>query len=201
MKDPAKAEDHRATQRGRAAASKASKALVPIAPGEGGLAYAARALPGGKKSLMELARLSTHESVKAAVAEWDAFSDRKKLGTRLEVLCEGHGIEWPDFLGEIVAAAARHNTDVSKLILAVSVPRIVQRMVKEASTRTGFKDRQMALQAARVVPAGGGGVHVNTQVAASAKSAAVATAAPEQTRGLPAFEQDVIEASSVVREG
>lgn len=193
--DPASADKHRVQERARHASRKAQMALVPVQPGEGGLAYASRALPGGKESLVELARLSPHESVKAIVTDWDAMTGRKRSATRLEVMCEAREIAPADFLGEVVKAAFEHNTDVAKMILAVNTPRLVQKSVREALTKKGFKDREMLMQASGIAPKGGG-MHITQVANAQAKATA---AAQHETKGLPAFEAEVIDASEAVR--
>lgn len=164
----------------------------------GGITYACRYLPGGKASLLELARLCPHESVKAIVADWDALAPSKRNTTRVESLCEARELDPWDFYGLVAAAAGRVHCDVAKMMLAVELPRVTARSIREANTRNGFKDREMLMQAAGIAPARGGGVHVNTNVAASAKAAAV-TVAPEQMRGLPAFEVDAMDMAEAVR--
>lgn len=197
MTDPQQAEKHRIHERGRHAARKASQALVPVQPGEGGLAYVSRALPGGRASLIELARLSPHTRVKAVVQEWDSLTATKQIRTRLEVLCEGREIPPADFLGEVVKAAFEHNIDLGKLILAINTPRIVQRSVKEALTQKGFKDRQMLMEASGIAPKGGGGIHVHAEARAGAQAAVVVV--PKSTPGLPSMEDDAILTTEAVR--
>jgi len=185
--DPEAREAHRKDERARFH-SKRALALSTQAPGEGGLAYASRALAGGRAALIELARLSGHDRVRAVVAEWDGLGINKRAHTRLEALCEACELTPAEFLGAVVEAAFAHNTDVSKLLLAVSTPRIVQKSVRHALTNAGFRDRQMLLEAAHIVPKGGG-INVSAQAVAAAKSsAATLTAAPPT--GLPRFEED-----------
>lgn len=169
------------------------QALVVSAMPGGGLAYAARALPGGRASLMELARLSESPKVKEIVAEWDKLTPTRRGKTRLEVLCDSFGLSPGEFLGAVVKAAFEHNTDISKLILAVNTPRIVQKSVQQALKQKGFKDREMLMQAAGIAPKGGG-IHVTAQAVAASKSQA-----GSQERGLPPFEQDAVLISEAVR--
>lgn len=192
--DPALAARKRATESARFASRRAAAALVP-ADKQGGLAYAARALPGGRASLMELARLSQHSAVKVIVEEWDRRSRRGRLSTSLEALCDGAGVSPGDFLGEVVKAAFDHNTDVAKLVMAVNIPRVVQNSVKAALTPKGFRDREMLMQATGIAPRGGGGIHVNTTAIAGARANAVA-----DQGGLPAFERDATLIAQAVRE-
>lgn len=191
--DPALAARKRATESARFASRRAATALVP-ADTQGGLAYAARALPGGRASLMELARLSQHPAVKATVEEWDRRSRRGRLSASLEALCDGAGISPGDFLGEVVKAAFDHNTDVAKLVMAVNIPRVVQKSVKTALTEKGFKDREMLMQATGIAPKGAG-IHVTTTAIAGARANAVA-----DQGGLPSSERDAMLISSALRE-
>lgn len=193
--DPQAREAHRESERNRFR-SRRALALTAQTPGEGGLAYASRALAGGRAALIELARLSGHEGVRAVVSEWDGLGVNRRAHTRLEALCEACEIVPAEFLGHVVEAAFAHNTDVSKLLLAVSAPRIVQKSVKHALTNAGFRDRQMLLEAAHIVPKGGG-MTVQAFAAAKANSTAVAAAPPA---GLPRFEDDARMIVDTIRE-
>jgi hypothetical protein len=172
------------------------RALTPKADyAMGGLAYASRALPGGKASLIELSRLSKHESVTAVLKVWDEWSANKRRQTALEIACEAAGVEPAEFLSRTVEAAFKHNTDISKMLAAVNMPRVVGATVKNAMKERGFKDREVLLKHSGLLPTPGG-QQINVQAIAQAKNQA-AVVVPQN--GLPSFEDAALIGMKAVR--
>src|ERR1700750_440743 len=68
------------------------------------LSLAARKV-GGKAEFINLARLSTDESVTALVRLWDRLSKSDQRYIALDNLCEACGIAAGQFYGAVVAAA------------------------------------------------------------------------------------------------
>lgn len=163
---------------------------------DGSIAYASRFLKGGKRALMELARISEREDVKGVVKHWDDLSERKRRDAKIEEICESLEVSPSDFLAEVVKAAFECNTDIGKLVAAVEHPRVVQAAIRNALKPKGTKDREMLMQASGLLPTGRGLV-VNTQAIAGAK----AEAAPSQEeKGLPSSDTMTVELSRVIRD-
>jgi len=158
------------------------------------LAYVARFLPGGKAGLVELARLSDDERVQAVVADYDSLDKCRRQNTRLEVLCEGHGIAAREFLGAVVSAAFDYSTDLSRLIAALAQPRVVTAAVRNAVRQPGFRDREMLLQSSGFAPTPKG-ISIQTTAVAGAK----ASAADEKATGLPSFAETITMAAEAAR--
>lgn len=187
-------------RRGKALTEKAraaTKALIPRAEREhGSLAYAARLLKGGKEALIDLARCSADEKVQAVVAEWDGFSSHQKRHHQLEPLCEGHSLSAGEFLGRVAQAAHDTGLDISRLIAGLEHPRVVQKSIQMAMRQNGFKDREMILKHSGFLPTPAG-PRINVNASATAQNANVIV--PEQTQGLPSFENQMVRTLNAVR--
>lgn len=157
----------------------------------GTLAYAASRLPGGKRTLMEYARLCEDEHIKVLVCHWDSLSNYDQRRASLEDLCEVCEVEPHELVGAVASAAFRWNADISTLVAAIAHPKVMEACVDRAVQANGFRDREMFFKASGILP---------TPAASRIRiwnNAAARTTTTDS--GLPTFEQDVLTFSEVIR--
>jgi hypothetical protein len=160
----------------------------------GGLAYAARYLPGGKNGLMELARGCGDEKVQSVVKAWDAMTSDGRRRTKIEDLCVKECLSPGEMLARVAQDAHDTGLDVIKLIRGVAHPRVLQASIKQALKAEGYKDRELLMKTSGFLPTPTGQTF-NVNASAKAQAAAVT----EPVKGLPSFEQDIITTAVVVR--
>lgn len=165
---------------------------LPASLKDAGLSYLALRLPGGKASLVELARLSVDDRVKAFVDAWDMLAGGDQDSCLLENVCAAVNIGPAEFVGEICRSAYRWNMDLSTLLAMMSQPAIVDKMTEFALEPAGHKDREMLLKSSGFLPLPKGS---RTTIHVSAQAAAVAAT----ENGLPSFEDDVTQNVRVIR--
>ena len=109
--------------------------------------------------------------------------DRDKLIP--EELCKKADIAPARLLGVLAKAAFQRNIDLSKMLMAMHSPAVINATAEYALAENGHQDRRMLLQAAGVVPAGGkGGVNVNVNNVNAQMGG--------DDSGLPSFAEDCI---------
>jgi hypothetical protein len=160
----------------------------------GGLAYAARYLPGGKNGLMELARGCGDDKVQSVVKAWDTLTSGGRRRTKLEDLCVKECLSPGEMLARVAQDAHDTGLDVSKLIRGVAHPRVLQASIKQALKAEGHRDREMLFKSSGFLPTPTGPTF-NNNVSAKAQAAAVT----EPVKGLPSFEQDIMTSAITVR--
>jgi hypothetical protein len=176
-------------------ARKVTKALVKRASNEpGGLAFASRMLPGGKKALVELARSSSDPKVQEVVKAWDAMTPKCRSARRIEDLCTQACISPGEFLGRVAQDAHDTGLDVSRLILGVNHPRVLEKSIRNAMTTEGFKDREMLMKASGFLPTPAG-PQITNNVMARAQAGVVT----ETPRGLRPMEEEMVITSRGVK--
>ena len=115
------------------------------------LDYIARKV-GGKQFLVDLARNCGDAEIKAFVAAWDSLTKSKKSKTSLELVCQQVSIDPSWLYGRVSEEVSRRGADCTKLIGALAAPEVMQKTVDMAKTNDGWRDRQMFLKAARIIP-------------------------------------------------
>lgn len=161
------------------------------------LDYIARKV-GGKQFLVDLARNCGDAEIKAFVAAWDGLTKSKKKTTALELVCQQVSLDPSWLFGRISEEVSRRGADCTKLIGALAVPKVLEKTVEVALTDEGWRDRQMVLKAARIIPtpthanqfsvlAFGGVVGVPEQ-----EQEEVEVVEPSSPAGLPSIEESNI---------
>ncbi len=98
---------------------------------------------GGRAVLAELASYCQDPKVKQVLSLCKpSTQDTKPLAE----LCQEVGIEPGRFVGQLVATMWRFNLDLSKLVVAQSLPGIVAATAKGALEPDGYKDREVFLK-------------------------------------------------------
>lgn len=144
---------------------------------------------GGIEAMIDLCAYCASECEEAGriVIMWreTIVDDRQNLIP--EELCRKADISPARLLGVLAKAAFQRNIDMSKMLMAMHSPAVLNATAKFALKTDGHQDRKMILQAAGVVPMGGSkGVAVNINNAN--------VQANEQTDygGLPDFAEEAI---------
>lgn len=107
---------------------------------------------GGKQAMVDFARNCGDAQIKAFVSAWDGLSKIKKKATSLEFVCHQVDIDSSWLYGRISEEMSRLGADCTKLIGAIAAPEVMQKTVNMALTDDGWRDRQMFLKAARIIP-------------------------------------------------
>ena len=122
------------------------------APGAGMLTQYSKQKPldlyakhfGGRQMLVDVAReLSANEGVRLVCQYWDKLTKSQKNKTSLDELCEAAKVSPKDFISEVVGCMHEHNVDLTKAILAASMPSVMEKTVSFAMEEGNFKDREM----------------------------------------------------------
>jgi hypothetical protein len=182
---------------GRGAADGTGLAVVPKAAlrkrktsdsPQGIIASICKRLVGGKQTFMELARFAPEidPECQPIIEEWDRLAGNKRV-INLDAICKVRQIDPFHFLGVVAEAAVKYRDNASVIIAALSLPNVVERSVKTALTKDGFKDREALMKHAGFLPVPSGNVFVNKV------AGVVQTARDEQPEGaaLPSFEKTI----------
>ena len=98
---------------------------------------------GGRRTFLELGALSDDEQVRQVAVVWNSLSARDKRTCSLEELCNAVGIEPSRLFGSVAVTAVRHNMDMTKLILALNAPHLMQELVERALQPDGDREREL----------------------------------------------------------
>ena len=81
------------------------------------LENAARLLPGGVRTMLHLAWLSSDSRVRSVASEWHSFSAVARVEAHIEDLCRSAGISDAEFAGEVTRTAWELGIDVAAFML------------------------------------------------------------------------------------
>jgi len=168
-----------------------SKALAKREP-FGPISSVCRYIQGGKQEFMRLAVLAgqIEPELMCVVEDWEKLRVPAQQVTTIESLCLAREIDPSHFCGVVVEAAVKFRDNATYLIAALNMPDVVEKSVKFAKSKDGFKDREALMKHARFVPVPvGSHISVSAQAAAKANSESDANA----ERGLPTFERTMTE--------
>lgn len=146
-------------------------------------------LRGGQTTLLHLVRITAATELKAAelIAAYDALTSTAKAHVNLEDLCTQCEIQWPKLVGWAFEAAATTGQHLAAMKAALALPEVVDRSIKEALTKKGYRDREFLYSHSRFIPVPGGStISVVNQVAANAR-------ASNDTKAFVPFESDVMD--------
>jgi len=90
--------------------------FLMLRPREGHLEHLAVTF-GGRKAMIEYARLSDDKQVGLVVRVWDSLSKEKRHRTPLAVLCWACGLEEEELLAAVITALADRGYDPMPLVL------------------------------------------------------------------------------------
>jgi hypothetical protein len=121
-------------------------------------------LAGGKKELMLLAELAPEvEPALAPILEdWKRLSSSGKKSVSLDQICKTRKIDPYHFLGVIAEAAIKYRDNASVIVAAMNLPKIVEKSIKFAQKKDGFKDREALMKHGGFLPVPSGNTFVNT---------------------------------------
>lgn len=167
--------------------------------GIGFLAEQVALLPGGFSDFLPFLRAASarNETFMPAIEAFDKLSgwDKNRLGVnRFEEICVNLGIPLGELFGSAVGIAFEQQRDMTRLVAAVAMPRIMKRNIEEADKPEGIEDRRMFMQSTGILPTPRGST---INVSANANSASMTTQG--EPSGLPSFEDSTISFSEVIR--
>ncbi len=112
-----------------------------------------------KRNAMKYVRLLSDRSPKLrALAEaWDGMGEHRQRTTSLDTLCQKVDLAVPEFLAQVAPRAYEMGHTLAKLFVGLAQPELAQIAIACARDRkTGFKERQMLLQAGGIAPSSKG---------------------------------------------
>ena len=178
----------------------------PVLPFSSTLSFVFRT-SGGKATAIEAARLVPPSSLLFPKFErflyaWDQASPSDQERLNLEDLCSASDIPPDAFLSEVVPVLWRRNQDIGKIVAAVSHPAVIQATVDNAVNggTFGSRDREMLHQNSGFLPTKGG-FSVNIDNSQKTLVAGQASVSDVGGLGLPAFEDDVQQFNTALRDG
>lgn len=144
-------------------------------------------LVGGKQTFMELARMAPQLDPNCAcvIEEWDRIAGQKRSVSLFQI-CKLKNIDPFHFIGVVGEAAIKFRDNASVIIAALGMPGVIERSVKTALTRDGFKDREALMKHSGFLPVPAGGTFVNTFAAKIEQNNEVIASA-----ALPSFEKTI----------
>lgn len=151
---------------------------------------------GGAKCLIDVARLSQDRKVLEIVTLWDALNKKEREARNaLEILCVQVGVSQADVLAQITKTGFTHCVDLSQLILALSQPKLTEKLVEYAEKEGGHKYMDMALKAAGRYPAPEGtkvAFLQNISASGPPSSGIQEKIVSPATPALPSFEEEAV---------
>lgn len=187
--------------------SKNSKQLVRTklglerANGHAPVALLVRHLKGGKARFMEFAAYvpQIEPALAPVVEDYNSLKASLQKVVSIDALCRLHGVDPVHFIGVVAEAAIKFRDNASVTLIAISIPEVVERSIKEAMKPGGDKDRKMLFQHAGIIPVPAGQT-INVGASASANAGAKAEVVEPERRGLPSFERTMIETDHIIRD-
>lgn len=144
---------------------------------------------GGIEAMIDLCAYCADECEEAGrvviMYRETVMDDRKDLIP--EDLCRKADISPARLLGVLAKAAFQKNIDLSKMLMALQSPAMIEAAARFGARKDGHQDRKMLLQAAGVVPMGG-----SKGIAVTVNNANVQGAEDVEYGGLPDFAEDAI---------
>lgn len=158
-----------------------------------GLNYYAQFLPGGKQSMIDLARLSDRENVRNVALLYDQMGVNDRGRVILDELCAGALVSTSDFIGAVASVAHAQSMDASKMIAALAQPKVLEAAIARANDGDGgHADRKMLLQVTGLLPTPSG-----ARIAIDNRSQAFAGAVAGSNG--PSFDDVIRSSAEVVR--
>jgi hypothetical protein len=153
-------------------------------------------IKGGKKTFMEMARFASQiePQLQVIIESYEKLTPPGQRSADLDALCKLNDVDPAHFLGVVAEAAQKFSSNSSILIAALNMPSVVQKSIKEALKTDGIQDRKMLFQHSGFIPTPGG-----TNISIVQKQQANASAGATE-RGMPSFEEDIIDVETAVRE-
>lgn len=157
-----------------------------------GLNYFASFLPGGRETMMGLARLADRQNVQHVAMLYEELSADRRETFVIEELCKAAEVSPTDFISAVTAVAYSVNMDISRLLASLAQPEVVQAAIERSKNlEGGHADRKMLLQAQKFLPVG--------SVNISQKQVAVAGAQANAEASGPSFEDILRQSAEAVR--
>jgi len=149
-------------------------------------------LPGGRQTLMKLARVTAERDLDIArlITKWDELPETTQRRCKLELLCQDVGIEWPQLVAAATEAAIKGNNMVSPMLAAIEQPAIIAKMAKFAQRPKHVKDREMILQHTGFLPRPAGATVQILQNIATVEAAEGSVLVP--------FEKSIIDSDEIL---
>lgn len=147
----------------------------------------------GAKTLLNLVRATAPTSPDAAsfLALLDAKTQhlRNALSPQvLEDLCTEFSVPWPKLVGWAFEAAAATGQHLAAMKAALALPEVVDKTIKFAKRKDGYRDRDFLFRSTGFVPTPGGIAIIN-QIAANAQARNIDAGG----EAFVPFERDVID--------
>lgn len=178
-------------------ASKAGLARTPRNAGmDGTLKSIINMLRGGQLALIGLVRTAAQTNTEAAtfISKYDNLTHRVKnsSATKLEDICTEMEIGWPRMVSWAMEAAMTTGQHLAAMKAALALPEVVEKSIKFAKQKDGYRDRDFLYRHSGFVPTpAGSSISIVNQIAANAQ------AKNEGGAAFVPFEQDVIDAIPV----
>lgn len=142
------------------------KRLQPVSPG-GEVAIPRSRLPvfrtrlnlsyilkriGGKRAAIDYARMSAREEMVQLVQIWDSLSKSRQDATKPEDLLAQVDMAEADFLSEIVKVVHQASADVSRILVAIHQPTMIEKTIQFGKKEANWRDREMFLKGSGFLP-------------------------------------------------
>lgn len=157
-------------------------------------------IPGGRKSIIEYARLAAeyNPDVASMVEYWDHGREKHKTGLSIEKACYKANLSMRDLFTSITAVMYEVNVEnFGNMIAALAHPEVVKQSIRQAQKPSGYKDREMLFKHAGFLPLPKGStININTALLSRVNTGA---SEANEEKGLPAFEATTGAVVSAVR--
>lgn len=148
-----------------------------------------------KYRFMALCRQSDALAAVTLFDRWEHLSQAQRGAMSLDELARSASVRMKDVVGAVCAEAHELGNGISRMLLGVAQPEVVQAVIDRAKGEKGTRDAEMLLKASGLLRDGGGGIHVNASANAEARSAAVIVDEEE----LPSFETEILSSDKFQR--
>lgn len=141
-----------------------------------------------RRTVMKYVRYlcDTNPKLDALAVAWDKMGEARQTKTSLEDLCSQVQLPVPELLAAIVPRAWEMGHQLAKLQVGLAQPTLAKIAISAAKDKkSGFRDRQMLMQAGGIAP--------------SPKGIQIAVNQTNVTNGMPDFDNQTIDLAEAVR--
>lgn len=109
--------------------------------------------PEARGRLIDLLRQCPNQEIRNVVTLWDRTPPSKRRNLLIENLCERANVDCRWLVEKAAGMLFDLGADLTKMIVALAQPEVVQKTIECAMGEDGYKDRKLFLQGSGFIPA------------------------------------------------
>lgn len=159
-----------------------------------------QSIRGSKKGFIDYARLCDDDEIKKVVDLWDSLTANEKICLQINDLCVAASVSWPYLVGRVNQVMWECGKEETHARMAQYHPLVVEKTIKYAMAKDGYRDREMLHRAAGFLPIPKGATIINKfQPQTIPSQLPTVNDEPIDVDELPPFERDSMQLQKAVR--